>query len=244
MWITRALLVMLLGWMAPAWCGLPEPATGTGEHADGWRPDRMHEFWDPANHHRPERQPIEGIFAGEACLACHAVVTPGIVRDWRASGHARSPQPVLCPACHGDDHQKLALPTPLTCGTCHPQRLAEVEEEKRYGFPSHALAMERAVDAKHFADKPKAEVTPCLQCHSVATKCDSCHTRHRFDPAEARRPEACITCHAGPPHPDDASYFASPHGQAYLRDGKNWPWEAKLAEKKLPTPTCASCHMT
>ncbi|MBP6807940.1 MAG: hypothetical protein KA125_06560 [Chromatiaceae bacterium] len=28
----------------------------------------------------------------------------------------------------------------------------------------------------------------CVQCHSVATKCDSCHTRHRFDPAEARRP--------------------------------------------------------
>jgi hydroxylamine dehydrogenase len=103
--------------------------------------------------------------------------------------------------------------------------------------------MERALDAKHFVDKPKAEVTACLQCHSVASKCDSCHTRHRFSAAEARRPEACITCHSGPPHPDDETYFHSKHGQLYLQEGKNWDWSKPLSKGNYPAPTCAYCHM-
>ncbi|MBF0190909.1 MAG: hydroxylamine oxidoreductase [Magnetococcales bacterium] len=245
MWIAHHCLVALLLLLCPhlVWSGLPDPPLGTGEHADAWKPDPMHEYWDPANHHRPETETMAGIFPGEVCLECHAQITPGIVKDWRNSGHARAQQPVLCPACHGEDHQKLVFPTHQTCGNCHPQRLAEMEEEKKYGFPSHALAMERAVDAKHFADKPKAEVTACLQCHSVGSKCDSCHTRHRFDPAEARRPEACITCHSGPPHPDDDSYFASAHGQKYLEEGASWSWDKPLKKGNYPAPGCAYCHM-
>ena len=238
------LVVWLLLWPWCAWSsGLPKNVQGTGEHAEHWQPDPMHEYWDPATYDRPETQVMEGVFQGEECLECHTAITPGIVKDWRASRHARADKPVLCPACHGEDHQKLTFPTPQTCGGCHPQRLAEVEEEKKFGFPSHALAMERAVDSKHFADKPKAEVASCLQCHSVATKCDSCHTRHRFDPAEARRPEACLTCHSGPPHPDDEAFFASPHGQRYLTEGNTWDWSKPLRKGNYQIPTCAYCHM-
>ncbi|MEO5346327.1 MAG: hypothetical protein H7834_08115 [Magnetococcus sp. YQC-9] len=242
--IAIPLLVMLLLWpWGTARTGLEPAAKGTGEHANQWRPDPMHEYWDPGTHHRPERERVEGVFTSEACLECHAVVTPGIVKDWRASRHAQTDKPVYCSACHGENHQKLSLPTPQICGTCHPQRLAQMEEEKRYGFPSHALAMERAVDSKHFADKPKAEVASCLQCHSVATKCDSCHTRHRFDAAEARRPEACITCHSGPPHPDDDSFFQSAHGRLYREQGRGWEWRKPLSKGNYPGPTCAYCHM-
>ncbi|MBF0142821.1 MAG: hydroxylamine oxidoreductase [Magnetococcales bacterium] len=237
------LVALLFLCPAAGWSGLPENARGSGENAGHWQPDPMHEYWDPGTYHQPETGPMAGRFQGEECLECHTVVTPGIVRDWRESRHAKSAPPVLCPACHGEDHQKLRLPTPRTCGECHPRRVAQMEEEKKYGFPGHALAMERAVDSKHFADKPKAEVASCLQCHSVATKCDSCHTRHRFDPAEARRPEACLTCHSGPPHPDDEAYFASPHGQRYLQEGSTWDWSRPLRKGHYPTPTCAYCHM-
>ena len=160
--------------------------------------------------------------------------------------HVRTPReraPVACPDCHGADHQRLRLPTPDVCGGCHPKQSGELRDEARYGFPSHGLAMERAVDARHFADKPKAEVQACVQCHSVATKCDSCHTRHRFDPAEARRPEACITCHSGPPHPDDDTYFASAHGRVYREEGDGWDWTRPLARGNYKAPTCAYCHM-
>ncbi len=215
---------------------------GSGLYSRHWTPDPAQGYWDPDAFYRSP-QTVVGVFQGEQCVRCHEGVTPGIVADWRASAHAPGPAPVFCPACHGDDHQRLGLATPKVCGGCHATRLGEFQDEARYGFPSHVLAMERAVDAKHFADKPKAEVQACVQCHSVATKCDSCHTRHRFDPAEARRPEACATCHSGPPHPDQETYFASAHGQAYLAEGAGWDWSKPLRKGNYPAPTCAYCHM-
>ena len=40
----------------------------------------------------------------------------------------------------------------------------------------------------------------CGACHAIGRddgKCNSCHTRHTFATAEARKPEACQTCHMG-----------------------------------------------
>jgi hydroxylamine dehydrogenase len=215
---------------------------GTGLYSQEWKPDPVQGYWDPANFYQ-STDSVQGVFTGEQCVQCHAGITPGVVMDWRASRHAQAEQKVYCTACHGEDHQKLHLPTPDVCGGCHEQQHGEFQDEARYGFPSHVLAMERAVDAPHFVDKPKAEVQSCIQCHSVATKCDSCHSRHRFEAAEARRPEACITCHSGPPHPDDATYFASAHGKLYLAEGKDWDWSKPLVKGNYKAPTCAYCHM-
>ncbi|MDP6565739.1 MAG: multiheme c-type cytochrome [Alphaproteobacteria bacterium] len=243
----KALLAAGL-WLAsaPAVAGMADEAKGIGLYGDSWRPDPVHEYWDPGAYHRPERELVEGRFAGAECVECHQGVTPGIVNGWRQSRHAKpagAAAPVACDGCHGGDHQALRFPTPADCGACHDRQHGQFLEERRYGFPSHALAMERAVDAKHFVDKPKAEVASCLQCHSVATKCDSCHTRHAFSAAEARRPEACITCHSGPPHPDDETYFASAHGRRYLAEGAGWDWSKPLVKGNYPVPTCAYCHM-
>ena len=237
-------LALLAAGIAAA--GMQDKAGGRGLYGEDWVPDPVHEYWDPGAYHEPKTDGVEGRFSGAECVECHQGVTPGIVNDWQASRH-REPgagkPPVTCAACHGDDHQALRFPTPADCGNCHEQQHGQFLDERRYGFPSHALAMQRAVDAKHFVDKPKAEVAACLQCHSVATKCDSCHTRHRFSAAEARRPEACLTCHSGPPHPDDETYFASAHGQRYLADGSGWDWSKPLRKGNYPAPTCAYCHM-
>ncbi|MEW8506463.1 MAG: multiheme c-type cytochrome [Candidatus Thiodiazotropha sp.] len=216
--------------------------SGSGLYSRYWSPETVQGYWDPDNFYQPQES-IAGIFDATLCIQCHEGITPGIVNDWRASRHALSDEPVYCNDCHGSDHQRLHLPTPRICGGCHEKQHGEFRDEARYGFPSHVLAMERAVDAPHFADKPKAEVQSCVQCHSVATKCDSCHTRHRFSATEARRPEACITCHSGPPHPDDESYFGSAHGKIYLTEGKDWDWSKKLAKGNYRAPTCAYCHM-
>lgn len=238
-------LSVIAAWAASA--GMKENAPGQGLYGDDWTPDPIHEYWDPGTYHQPETEAVEGTFSGAECIECHDGITPGIVRDWRDSRHANpttGKPPVTCDACHGGDHQKLRFPTPADCGRCHTQQHGDFLDERRYGFPSHALAMDRAINAKHFVDKPKAETQACLQCHSVATKCDSCHTRHRFDAAEARRPEACITCHSGPPHPDDETYFASAHGKRYLAEGKDWDWSKPLRKGNYPVPTCAYCHMS
>ena len=215
---------------------------GAGLYSRLWQPDPVFSYWNPQKFYKSV-QTVEGVFKGDECVACHADLTPGIVKDWRASRHAKSEEPVYCSSCHGSDHQKLRMPTPEDCGGCHTSQHGQFADERRYGFPSHALAMERALDAKHFVDKPKAEVASCLQCHSVATKCDSCHTRHLFNPAEARRPEACITCHSGPPHPDDEAYFASAHGKLYSAKGADWDWSKPLRKGNYRAPTCAYCHM-
>jgi len=215
---------------------------GAGLYSRDWLPDAIFAYWNPDDFYQSVKS-VVGVFDGQACIDCHQGVTPGIVKDWQASRHSKADEKVYCNACHGSNHEVLHLPTPEVCAECHSVQHAQFEDEKRYGFPSHALAMERALDAKHFVDKPKAEVTACLQCHSVATKCDSCHTRHKFSAAEARRPEACITCHSGPPHPDDETYFNSAHGQLYLKEGENWDWTKPLKKGNYPAPTCAYCHM-
>lgn len=237
--VILALLAVALGFGYVHW---RVEGPGSGLYARDWTPGTGQGWWDPAAFYRSPTS-VEGRFEGEQCIACHAGITPGIVNDWRASGHARAPHPVTCDACHGNDHQALHLPTPDVCGGCHAKQHDEFRDEARFGFPSHVLAMERVLEAQHFVDKPKAEVQACVQCHSVATKCDSCHTRHRFDPAEARRPEACITCHAGPPHPDDETYFASAHGRLYRAEGGGWDWTKPLTEGNYKAPSCAYCHM-
>ncbi|MDH5649101.1 MAG: hydroxylamine oxidoreductase [Gammaproteobacteria bacterium] len=240
--VIAALLAVPLGFMYVSWNKAGE---GAGLYSRQWQPDAVFSYWNPGEFYRSV-DTVQGVFSGEQCVQCHAAVTPGIVKDWRLSRHstaAPGKKPVYCLSCHGDDHQDLHMPTPDVCAGCHAIQHSQFVDEKRYGFPSHALAMERAVDARHFVDKPKPEVTSCLQCHSVATKCDSCHTRHRFSAAEARRSEACITCHSGPPHPDDETFFASAHGKIYRQEGENWDWSKPLRKGNYKSPTCAYCHM-
>lgn len=243
-WITLILTALLVpaGYAYVTWS---KSGPGAGLYSRAWTPEPVFAYWHPDRFYDGVKG-VSGRFEGKQCLSCHEGVTPGVVKDWRASLHARPRshgEPVYCSSCHGNDHSALRMPTPQVCAGCHPDRVAEFDGEKRFGFPSHALAMERAVDAKHFADKPKAEVASCVQCHSVQTKCDSCHTRHKFSAAEARRPEACITCHSGPPHPDDETYFHSLHGQIYLAEGAKWDWSKPLKKGNYRAPTCAYCHM-
>ncbi len=234
-----ALLTVPAGFAYVHWS---KSGPGAGLYSRHWSPDPVQGYWDPASFYRSPDS-VQGVFEDKLCVQCHEGITPGIVADWRQSRHAKTEEPVYCSDCHGSDHQRLHMPTPELCGTCHEQQHSEFRDEARYGFPSHVLAMQRAVDAPHFVDKPKAEVQSCVQCHSVATKCDSCHSRHRFDAAEARRSEACITCHSGPPHPDDETYFASAHGQIYLKEGADWDWSRPLTKGNYKSPSCAYCHM-
>lgn len=77
--------------------------------------------------------------------------------------------------------------------------------------------------------------------------CTSCHTRHRFSAAEARKPETCGQCHLGPDHPQHEIYTESKHGNIYAADGERWNWDARAGEwgpKDIVAPTCAACHIS
>jgi hypothetical protein len=77
--------------------------------------------------------------------------------------------------------------------------------------------------------------------------CSVCHSRHTFEMAEARKPEACGGCHLGPDHPDIEIYENTKHGQIFGAEGEEWIWDRPSGEWEpgdYRAPTCATCHMS
>lgn len=81
---------------------------------------------------------------------------------------------------------------------------------------------------------------------SIGT-CTVCHTRHTFSISEARKPEACASCHLGPDHPNIEIYMESKHGQQFLAHGDEWNFDSApdaWEPGDYTAPTCAVCHMS
>ncbi|ABK81848.1 beta-ketoacyl-ACP synthase [Campylobacter fetus] len=118
--------------------------------------------------------------------------------------------------------------------------------------------------------------TGCIQCHGMEIKldkegyplpgkgwpnygignaypdgsvgsCKSCHSSHKFDMTEARKPSACASCHLGPDHPNIEIYNNSMHGKIFNAEGNTWKWDSAPDTWDVPdyrAPTCATCHMS
>ncbi len=170
---------------------------------------------------------------------------------------------VSCIYCHGGvgvkkvDHSKdLRLPDRASCGICHIKEFTEAESEKKQkwphgqwpnGRPSHALDWHANIETAVWAAMPQREIAQgCDQCHYQQNKCDGCHTRHTFSTVEARKPEACATCHNGVDHNEFENYSLSKHGTVYQTQGHTWDWEVPLknaiSKGDYTAPTCQFCH--
>jgi hypothetical protein len=182
------------------------------------------------------------------------------VKDWQLSKHGK--KGVGCAVCHGSDHKttmdfmKAKIPTPETCAGCHPERV------KQYKSGKHAVAWAamNAMPTTHW--QPMALIKGakgCGGCHKIGLKsaeemkemkwenrewqnfgvasCDACHTRHLFSVEEARKPQACRTCHMGFDHPQWEMYSSSKHG---VRDELK---QLGALPKTASAPTCQTCHM-
>jgi hypothetical protein len=192
-----------------------------------------------------------------ACVTCHAKTNPNIVGDWKLSRHAENG--VGCDACHGDAHKtredfaNAAMPTPDTCAQCHDAQVAQFKKGKH----AFAWAAVKAMPTFHYQPVAIREgLKGCGGCHKLGLKseaeqkelravsgpfgnasCDACHTRHLFSKAEARRPEACQTCHMGFDHPQWEMYSSSKHGV------RNALKQQKAIPETAAAPTCQTCHM-
>ncbi|NOY76836.1 MAG: cytochrome C [Calditrichaeota bacterium] len=187
------------------------------------------------------------------CEECHKKITPGIVADFNRGKMAES---LTCADCHGSAHMsandvdKAELPTISTCKKCH------TEQVEQYMSGKHALGLVAISAFPDFAKKqPEAFIAGqkgCNGCHNLGVTdqsvrknnpwrkyykygmdCQNCHTRHAFSKAEAREPEACMSCHTGFDHAQWEFWYHSKHGSAYLTD-----------RKAHRGPTCQDCHMT
>jgi hypothetical protein len=167
------------------------------------------------------------------------------------------------------------LVTPKDCGSCHEKEAEEVGNS-HHATAGEILESNDAYLA-HAAGGYPAAIAGCQSCHgskikidpespnalSVSTwpnsgigrinpdgskgACTACHTRHSFDKAQARRPEACSKCHLGPDHPQKEVYEASKHGNAYYThvDGMNLDSDRwVVGQDYYEAPTCATCHMS
>lgn len=170
----------------------------------------------------------------KSCAECHRERHPGMMAQWDGSRHAA--KEVACEECHGDDHDAIfseegRVPA-ARCQGCHPKQTLEFRQSV------HARALPDALEnARLLAQIPAMQRRGCLGCHGMGGaeqggRCDDCHGAHRFSAADARRPEACGTCHLGPDHPQIEAYEASKHGVAFAAAGD-----------EAQAPTCAGCHM-
>ena len=176
------------------------------------------------------------------CIDCHVAVN-----DEKAANHFTA----------------LRLPTADVCAKCHLKEFAESESQrdtftwpnnkkfgKAYpdGRPSHALDYKAVIETDVWAAMPQREIAEgCTQCHYNQNKCDGCHTRHQFSTVEARKPEACATCHNGIDHDNFEAYMLSKHGTQYASLGSTWNWNVQLKDAFTKggqtAPTCQTCHM-
>jgi hydroxylamine dehydrogenase len=167
------------------------------------------------------------------------------------------------------------LVTPKDCARCH-QREAEEVGRSHHATAGKILESQDAFLAHAIGGAPVAQAG-CETCHGVKIKidpaapnklsletwpnsgigrinpdgssgsCTACHTRHSFDKAQARSPEACAKCHVGPDHPQKEIYETSKHGQAFFTHEEEMNLGADrwvVGVDYFEAPTCATCHMS
>ena len=249
---------------------------GSGPFKDYFKPQMLDMYWQPNRHYEPMKNLDHSLFIEkerrDLCVTCHEEATPGVVSDWRSSGHknpkstpylsARTAEiekrtnrvlnEVHCFDCHADTKTKqIRMPTGEVCGECHRPQFDDFLREREVGRPNHIQSWEANTIVPWYAEAARRGYLygqhGCDQCHSGAEKCDVCHTRHKFSAAEGRQPEACISCHMGPDHPDSESYGESKHGVIYEKEEDHFDFNRPLSEvrpgKDYRTPTCQYCHM-
>lgn len=164
--------------------------------------------------------------------------------------------------------------TPKDCSRCHPDETEQYAKSKHANTIEIMWKIDPWLNKGMNSDMERK--TGCFNCHGTVLEiddegrldpntwpnvgvgrvnldgslgsCSSCHTRHRFSTAEARRPEACDQCHLGPDHPQIEIYEESKHGTIYHSYQDEYNFDAAPGTwtpgVDYRAPTCASCHMS
>ncbi|MGE4555685.1 MAG: multiheme c-type cytochrome [Desulfovibrionaceae bacterium] len=210
--------------------------------------------------------------SGVTCLDCHqAQPSDPDVSQTHFAYYGKKEMP------YGEERYRIpisAAVTPKDCSRCHPDQAEQYAGSKH----ANTLEIIWKIDfwLNDGMNNAVERKTGCYACHGTVLKldkngvlspetwpnvgvgrvnfdgslgsCTSCHTRHAFSPAEARKPEACGQCHLGPDHPQIEIYTESKHGAIYATDGASYTWDSAPGTwtpgVDYRAPTCAACHMS
>jgi hypothetical protein len=207
-----------------------------------------------------------------SCIDCH-LIQPGD-RD-EAKGHAQYYNRSDMPFGEQKYFAPVAsIVTPKDCSRCHPDETTQYSRSKHANTIEIMWKIDPWLNKGMNSDNERK--IGCYNCHGTIVEiddqgkidpttwpnagvgrvnpdgslgsCTSCHTRHRFSTAEARRPEACDQCHLGPDHPQIEIFEESKHGTIYNAYQDEYNFDAApgtwTAGVDYRAPTCAACHMS
>ncbi|MGQ9693768.1 MAG: multiheme c-type cytochrome [Thermodesulfobacteriota bacterium] len=147
------------------------------------------------------------------------IIGPKSIDNGRIVSQKPSPmtQQETCFACHGTDIKVLGIKKIET-------QMGKVEVPKLTNWPNQGVG----------------RINP----DGSRGTCSSCHPRHQFSIAVARKPYSCAQCHLEPDVPAWNVYKESKHGNIFFSNNAQWnfeavPWKGGL---DFQAPTCASCH--
>lgn len=114
---------------------------------------------------------------GQACLACHAESTPGVVEQWRGSVHAK--KGVDCYSCHRANpkdpatfehygQQIAVIVTPGYCAQCHAKETEQFEKSHHARAAQFIGSLDNMLG--EIVEGGPAAVNGCRQCHGSEVK--------------------------------------------------------------------------
>lgn len=207
---------------------------------------------------------------GVSCIDCHGVEKQAKVAAQNCPGVKGTKiyvsalvSPKTCGKCHADEVEQFS-----NSGHARARKQYIPKEGLKKLIETH-----EGRGIKKF--KRTSDETGCMQCHGSIIKldknkrptkecyptagmgtvypdggvgnCTACHTRHLFSIAEARKPDACASCHLGPDHPDIEIFENSKHGHIYKTQGDSWNYNSApdaWEPGDYRAPVCATCHQS
>ncbi len=183
---------------------------------------------------------ISPMVSPKTCARCH----PAEVEQFSKSGHARL---AGVPVLEKDKFQKLMYHLEGGVFAGNDKDAPSVSTVRAAGCQScHGGEVQLGPDNRPINNTWPGGIGERYPDGGIGN-CTVCHTRHNFDLKEARKPEACASCHLGPDHPDIEIYLSSKHGQQFLAHGDEWKWDSAPGVWEpgdYTAPTCATCHMS
>jgi len=212
------------------------------------------------------------LHANEAvsCIDCHEVEADSPMAMSGVEGHedltvsvSMLVPPAVCGECHEDPvtqfhasgHERAGVQYEGKEGMQTLIQVHEGRDDPELGNASDETGCQQCHGGTFEIDDtghPTAETYPSAGIGNIYPtgeigNCTVCHSRHSFEIAEARKPEACGGCHLGPDHPDIEIYENTKHGQIFAAEGEEWNWDSATGEWEpgdYRAPTCATCHMS